>query len=227
MPAQEKPQNGYVGVNLRVDPANVADDKHAVRAVNVDFNKELGTASIRNGSYELADLNDDVVRLIAKVNGFRYYVAGRRLYRDGVLVDLTPQMFDAGLNTDIEGFRPLNDLAVWAFIADVGNSENINAGITVVAHDGVRTSTTDGRGHSAMKKDDGTRTQKWGIGEPPGPLATPISNIGDGDTETQGAYTWNVTYVRFDTTNLDNPAAVAHEGNPIEVSITISPPPPA
>jgi len=155
MATQEKPAVGYTGVNLRVDRANMANDQQVARAINVDFNKELGTASIRNGRYELADLADDVVRLIAKVNGFRFYVAGRHLYLDGAAVNLHPQLFDEGLETDIEGMRPLNDLAIWAFIADVGQRENVDF-------------TGDGRGHSAMKKHDGTRLQKWGIGEPPG-----------------------------------------------------------
>ena len=34
-------------------------------------------------------------------------------------------------------------------------------------------------------------------------------------------FIWNVTYIRFDTINTDNPAAVAHEGNPISDTETL------
>jgi len=46
---------------------------------------------------------------------------------------------------------------------------------------------------------------------------------------TEGDITWNMTYVRFDSTNTDNPEAVAHEGNPIKVckNFTTPPEPPA
>lgn len=40
-----------------------------------------------------------------------------------------------------------------------------------------------------------------------------------------GDITWNMTYVRFDSTNTDNLEAVAHEGNPIEVCKDFDTPP--
>lgn len=201
--SEEKHQNGYVGVNLRTDRANVANDLQVTRAINVDFNKELGTASIRNGRYELADLDDALVRLIAKVNGFRFYVAGQNLYRDGTAVALHPKKLASTLRTEIEAFRPLNDLAIWAFLADTG-----------VTDDG------------SMLKDDGTRTYKWGIDPPPETVPEPEL----GDQEVGGdlsllPHTYNLTYIRFDTTNTENTQAVAHEGNPIEFSKDLTPPP--
>lgn len=200
---ETKHQNGYVGVNLRTDRSNVANDLQVTRAINVDFSKELGTASIRNGRYELADLDDDLVRLIAKVNGFRYYVAGQSLYRDGSVVALHPKKLAATLRTEIEAFRPLNDLAIWAFLADVG-----------VTDDG------------SMLKDDGTRTYKWGIDPPLEDVEPAIqgetSNASGPDMSGTGSYTWNITHLRFDTTNTENPLAVAHEGNPIERSLSFT-----
>lgn len=223
MAEQEKPQNGYTGVNIRTDRSNVAEETHATRAVNVDFNKEIGTASIRNGRYELADLADNVVRLIAKVNSNRYYVAGQNLYRDGVAVSFFPEKLDSGLTTDIEAFRPLNDLAIWAFIADTGNREQIDSPVAEFTTNSTtgaitRGGTFTGRGHSAMKKDDGTRTFKWGIGQPPPTIKVLGGAVGqvEGDTNI-----WFITYIRYDTTNTANSQAVAHEGNPVTLSVTI------
>lgn len=205
MAYQAQEHTGFIGVNIRTARSN-AKDQHAAKALNVDFNKELGSATVRNGMSVQADLADDVIRTIAKVNGFRFYVAGRHLYRDGSLVDLLPLVLDDGLTvaslpakptTDIEGMRPLNDTAIWAFIADLGGDDPALVEL------------------GTMRKDDGTRNQKWGIAIPPrfkliiGSSATVPGLL-------SGAFIYNLTHIRHDDD------AIAHEGNPIDKTITFS-----
>ena len=205
MAFQEQQHTGFIGVNIRTARSNTKD-QHAAKALNVDFNKELGSATVRSGMSTQATLADQVVRTIAKVNGFRFYVASQNLYRDGTAIDLFPLSLDADLTTDIEGMRPLNDSAIWAFIADLGDdSTTLDTSIAELG---------------TMRKDDGTRNQKWGIAVPPafslvtGDAATgPVAGSGG------ASYTYNLTHIRHDD------LAIAHEGNPIDETITGFPAP--
>jgi hypothetical protein len=191
---QEKPQVGFTRVNIRT-ARTATQPTDAARGINVDFNREIGTAQIRYGSTLLHQLADSFVRLLSKVNGYRFAVASQGFYRDGAAVTIKPTVLDSGLVTDLEGMRPLNDTNIWAFIADLGDR--------------------------AMLKDNGTVTRKWGIAPPPATFT--LASGGDsGKPITDGAYSYYLTYIRFDTDNADNPQAVAHEGNPTEIPLVIS-----
>lgn len=190
---QEKPQIGFTRVNIRT-ARTATQPTDAAKAVNVDFNRELGTAQMRYGSTLLHELTSAVVRLIAKVNGYRFYVAGQNFYRDGDQVTIKPSVMDPDLTTDIEGMRPLNDTNIWAFLADGGVS--------------------------SMLKDNGQLTRKWGIAPPPPTFSLALGGT-DGGPSTDGDYSYYVTYIRFDTDNADNPQAVAHEGNPTVIPLVI------
>jgi hypothetical protein len=192
---QEKPQIGFTRVNIRT-ARTATQPTDAAKAINVDFNREIGTALMRYGSTLLHTLTDQFVRFITKVNGYRFYVANEALYRDGSNVVIKPSEIDTNDVTDIEGMRPLNDTNIWAFIAD--------------------------EGYRAMLKDNGVLTRKWGIAPPPATFtATTGTNTTGIDLTVDGDVTYYVTYIRFDTDNADNPAAVAHEGNPSTLTLTV------
>ena len=193
---QEKPQIGFTRVNIRT-ARTATQPTDAAKAINVDFNRELGTAQMRYGSTLLHTLTDAIVRLVAKVNGYRFYVAGQNLYRDGNQVTIKPSVLDSELTSDIEGMRPLNDTNIWAFLADGGVS--------------------------SMLKDNGQITRKWGIAPPPVTFTLALGASSGGPTAgTGGTFSYYVTYVRFDTDNADNPEAVAHESNPTVIPVVFS-----
>lgn len=127
----------FLGVNLRQDRADLADDEVA-KAINADFNTTIGTILVRNGKSKLFSgaLTDTTIRTITKVNSIHYQVAGQSVYRNQsrIITDL----LSANLQTSIQAFRPLSDTDIWAFIAD----------------------------GSVMKKDNGTNTYNWGIESP-------------------------------------------------------------
>ena len=128
----------FLGVNLRNDRANLADEDLA-KAINADLHSQPGTIVLRlgRGALYTTPLADLVVRRLAKINGIRYQVAGETLYREQVAILTT---LSGTHRTSILPYRPLDDTVLWAFIADVGG----------------------------MKKDDaaGEVTREWGITEP-------------------------------------------------------------
>lgn len=138
---------GFLGVNIRIDSVDLAESEEGViemrKAVNVDKHTTPQVILLRKGREEqfssaLADL---VIRRLGKFNNVRYQVAGVNLYRTQVDVnDYRTKDFDSDrLHTTLVSFKPLNDTAIWTFVADRGT----------------------------MLKDDGTNTFRWGLPLPP------------------------------------------------------------
>jgi len=129
--------NRFLGVNLRQERTDLADEELA-KAINADLNTFPGSVFARNGRAKqfTGALTDTTIRLITKINGLRYQVAGQSVYRDqSRIID---GLLNANLRTSIEPFRPISDTAIWAFIAD----------------------------GSVMRKDNGSVTYNWGIAAP-------------------------------------------------------------
>ena len=139
----------FLGVNLRQERTDIADNEVA-KAVNADFNGFIGSMFLRYGRTKQFDspLNDAVIRRIAKINGYRYAVAGQSLYRDQIRI--VNGLASSNLNSTIIPFRPLADSTIWAFIAD----------------------------QAGMLKDNGTALRNWGIAAPVNPPILANSGTG-------------------------------------------------
>lgn len=126
----------WTGVRLDRERTDIEQDELAY-AMNADLFLEPGTLRIRRGrSYLLGSaLADQVVRRVARINSVRYQVGGTNLYRSGANIQGS---LSSLLVTTIQPYRPLNDTATWAFIADA----------------------------TAMYKDNGTNLRNWGITAP-------------------------------------------------------------
>lgn len=153
---------GFLGVNLRKERVSLADDELA-RAINADLHTQPGAILLRHGRTKQfrTALTNLVVRRLAKINGFRYQVAGRAVFRDqeDILTGLS-----ANLITTLMPFRPLTDTTTWAFIAD-----DAAAG---------------------MRMDNGTTTQAWGIRAPTTAIRRAIGYTGSELTGSyRGGYT--------------------------------------
>lgn len=165
-------------LNLRQESTKL-EQYELVKLVNFDISRKPGTLTLRRGKellYDVSSANvnpnhDEVIRQVAKNNGTRYQVAGTHLYRNGVALirDLATER-----ETNFQSFRPLNDTAIWEFIAD----DNV------------------------MGKDDGSRTYIWGLDlvPLPGPFLSNQTGKSPTDTITQGTYGCAVTQIRWDTT---------------------------
>lgn len=138
---------GFLGVNIRIDTVDLAESEEGViemrKAVNVDKHTTPQAILLRRGrsaqfGSALADL---IIRRLGKFNAIRYQVAGVNLYRTQADVnDYRATDFDSDrLHTTLVSFKPLNDTAIWTFVADRGT----------------------------MLKDDGTNTYRWGLPLPP------------------------------------------------------------
>jgi hypothetical protein len=188
MPTQVREINRLGALNLRQETTKL-EEYECVKLVNFDVSRKPGTLALRRGKELLYNVSvGEIVRQVAKVNGKRYQVAGRLLYRDGTAIvreladpedpnpenSLTPLGNQKSLETNFQAFRPLDDTHIWAFIAD----DNI------------------------MFKDDGTRTYLWGIDLIPLPkpqLANQTGKVST-DTITAGTYGIAVTQIRWDIT---------------------------
>lgn len=169
-------------LNLRQDPAKL-EEFELVKLSNFDVSRKPGSLVLRRGKetlYSVSAATGDIVRQIAKINGFRYQVAGDQLFRDGVAItrDLATasERTDAGnlknLETNFQAFRPLNDTTIWAFVAD----DNL------------------------MIKDSDEGLRLWGIDLIPTPkpqLANQTGKVST-DTITAGTYRAAVTQIRWD-----------------------------
>lgn len=134
---QKQEVTKFLGVNLRQDRLDLADEEVA-KAINADFNTTVGSILVRRGSSKqfTTPLADTTIRYLAKVNGYRYQIAGRSVYR--AQAKIINALMSSTLKSTIVPYRPFNDPSTWAFIAD----------------------------GAVMKKDDGTNTYKWGIDTP-------------------------------------------------------------
>jgi hypothetical protein len=158
------------GLNIRQESADVEDPESRV-LVDFDPFQKPGSLVIRKGRVVLlGPLPSSVLRALAKVNGFRYQIAGRAAYREAAAITF-PQLAE-NLQTQITSFRPIDDSHTWAFFAD----------------------------DDFMFKDDGTRTYVWGIDEPLSPDPKLANQTGKtaGDTITAGDYIAAVTQLRYD-----------------------------
>ena len=167
--AAVKEINKLGALNLRQETTKL-EEHELTKLVNFDISRKPGTLCLRRGREFLYSVNaSDVIRQVAKVNGSRYQVAGEYLYRDGTAImrDLSPEE-----ETNFQAFRPLDDTAIWAFVAD----DNI------------------------MVKDDGERLYLWGIDliPLPGPKLANQTGKDPSDTITAGTYSAAVTQIRWD-----------------------------
>src|SRR5262245_47830843 len=130
------------GVNLRQKSTDI-NDSDSQKCVNFDVSAKPGSIIIRKGKEDLggSTLADLILRYISKVNGFRYQVAGRNLYRDMVQITADETFNEAQIETTIIPFRDLSDAYIWGFVAD----------------------------DDAMLKDNGTVLYIWGIDLVPTP----------------------------------------------------------
>lgn len=160
------------GLNLRAESADLRPQDAAV-LVNLEPSRVIGSLVVRRGRSDLGSftLSDTLIRTVAKVDGARYQVAGRRVYRAGTAITLANTL-SSNLETTILPFRPLQDSEIWAFVADEG----------------------------AMFKDDGTNTYRWGLEEPSDPVPK-LSNQSGADADDpsdNGTIQIAVTQIRYD-----------------------------
>lgn len=159
------------GVNLRQDTEDLPE-ADAAKCVNFDVSQKPGTLMIRRGKSDLgnATLTDTILRYISKVHGYRYQIAGRKLYRD--MTALTADVLhEDKVETSIVPMRALSDAYIWAFVAD----------------------------DAVMLKDNGNVLYIWGIDLVPSPDPQIANQTGKdpSDTITAGTYTAAVTQIRF------------------------------
>lgn len=168
------------GVNLRQDETDI-DDKNATKAVNLDPSVRAGSVVVRRGRSDLGGqtLSDLILRYLAKVNGFRYQIAGRKIYRDMVAITAAETLDSDQRETTIVPFRDLSDAYIWAFVAD----------------------------DATMLKDNGTVLYQWGIDLIPTPDPQICNQTGKtaSDTITAGRYTAAVTQIRFVNPDIQGP----------------------
>lgn len=145
-------------------------------ALNADLFLEPGVIRTRRGRSRLTSyaIPDMLVRRIARINSVRYQVAGTNLYRNTVSIQGS---LNSGLVTTIQPYRPLNDTATWAFIADT----------------------------SGMKKDDGTNLRNWGITSPA--AAPTLGTTGTGLTGSYKAVYTYIRKVGSNVIAESNPSA--------------------
>jgi hypothetical protein len=167
------------GVNLRQEATDLAEAE-AQKCVNFDISGKPGSIVIRKGKTILVDgtLTDLILRYLSKVNGFRYQIAGQKIYRD--MVALTGNVLHEDMiQTSIVPMRALEDAYIWAFIAD----------------------------DAIMLKDNGTVLYIWGIDLVPTPDPQICNQTGKNpdDTITAGTYTGAVTQIRFVDPTVQGP----------------------
>lgn len=112
--SQVREINRLGALNLRQETTKL-EEYELVKLVNFDIGRKPGTLTLRRGRELLYAVASNRIRQVAKVNGFRYQVAGERLYRDGVAIT---QDLAVEHETNFQAFRPLNDSNIWAFVAD-------------------------------------------------------------------------------------------------------------
>ena len=168
----KKEINSLSGVNLRQESSDIPETD-AIFCQNVDVAAKPGVAFIRRGKTDLLDItiNDLILRYLHKVNGFRYQIAGRTVYRDMIAITTNETLDPREIQTSIQPFRDLNDAYIWAFIAD----------------------------DAVMIKDNGTVLYQWGIDLVPEPDPQIMNQTGKDATDTivSGTYTAAVTQIRF------------------------------
>ena len=179
MPLQERvgqELRGFLGVNLRRDRMNL-EDLELAKAINADLHTQPGTIILRldrtkQFSTALADL---VIRRLARINSKRYQVARRSVYRDQT--NIINGLLSANLFTTLMPFRPLNDTAIWAFIAD----------------------------DAVMRKDNGTVVRTWGLTAPANAPTSQLGII-SGPTGAYTAVTTEIRFDGTKVAHESNPS---------------------
>lgn len=115
----------FLGVNLRQDRLSMADEDVA-KAINADLHTQPGVIILRKGrtAQNSSALSDLVIRRIAKINNYRYRVAGQSLYCGDTVV--LNGILNSNLITTMMPFRPLNDTTIWNFVADDSVMRKVN-----------------------------------------------------------------------------------------------------
>lgn len=176
----KKEINSLTGVNLRLESSDLQDGE-SIFSENADIASKPGVINIRRGKSTLSDttLADLIIRYLSKVNGFRYQIAGRTVYRDMSAITSNQALDVRQIETTIQAFRDLSDAYIWAFIAD----------------------------DALMLKDNGTVLYQWGIDLLPTPDPQLCNQTGKNpsDTITAGTYTAAVTQIRFVNPDTQGP----------------------
>lgn len=169
---QKREITKLTGVNLRQEGTDLPD-ADAQKCVNFDISSKPGSLILRRGKSNLggSTLTDTTLRYVSKVNGFRYQIAGRKIYRDMVAVSGVNRLHVDQIQTSIQPMRAFDDVYIWAFVAD----------------------------DALMVKDNGTVFYAWGIDLVPSPDPQIANQTGKDptDTITAGTYTGAVTQIRF------------------------------
>ena len=106
-----------LGVNLREDRVLIGQSDLA-KSVNADLHLTPGSIVLRLGRTAIngSALSDLKIRRQTLVNGVRFQVAGRYLYRD--FVQQPNVLFSTALSTSFQAYLPQADTTLWTFIAD-------------------------------------------------------------------------------------------------------------
>lgn len=172
---------GFLGVNLRKDRMNLADEELA-KAINADLHSKIGSIVLRLGRTKqfTTALSSTAIRRLAKINGYRYQVAGTTLFRDqtSILTGLS-----SNLITTLLPYRPLNDATTWAFIAD----------------------------DALMRKDNGSVTRKWGLATTSIPDITVSIGCGTALTGTYSVKITEARYSGTSNAHESNPSSASSD----------------
>jgi len=138
-----------LGVNLREERVLIGQTDLA-KSINADLNLTPGTIVLRLGRTAIngSPLTDLQIRRQTLVNGVRYQVAGRYLYRN--FVRQSNVLFSPNFNTSFAAYMPQADTTLWTFIAD----------------------------DALMVKDNGTSTVPWTIAAPTAAPVVAIGSSG-------------------------------------------------
>jgi len=163
--AISEPAGPMMGVNLREDRILIGQTDLA-KAVNADMNLSPGAIVIRLGSVQLSNgrINSGStplpIRRQALINGYRYQVEGTNLYRD--FVSIGSGILSLNYSTAFQGYQPLVDTTLWAFIAD----------------------------DQVMQKDNGTSLVPWTMAQPAAAATVGVGAAGTLTGTYKVAYTY-------------------------------------
>lgn len=120
-----QPSGRFLGVNLRQDRVSLADEELA-KAINADLHSQPGVIVLRLGrtAQNTSALTDLVIRRIAKINSYRYRVAGQSVYCGETRI--INGLLSSNLITTMLPFRPFADTTIWNFIADDSVMRKVN-----------------------------------------------------------------------------------------------------
>lgn len=156
-----EPAGPLLGMNLREDRVLLGPSDLA-KSINADLHLTPGSIVLRLGRTAIngSPLSDLQIRRQTLVNGVRYQVAGRFLYRD--FVKQSNVLFSPTLSTSFQAYMPQADTVLWTFIAD----------------------------GQYMAKDNGTSTVPWTIAAPTTAATVAVGSGGSLTGDYQVRYTY-------------------------------------